>query len=147
MRRLTGCVVAITVAGVVLPLGCTGLLPGLSSSISSTDILRDLLGSVQPNTVQLSVINQTTYDIQLDVLVDGVPQTLTASVGVPSRYVLQTCPTEVITVAERWLQDGRVVGGRTYPANSQYSFRAGSFSCGSVLTWVLSQNQVQTFVL
>lgn len=106
------------------------------------------------NVVTLEIINNvkdaagTPYKVELDITIDGIPQTLIAERGIATKYALTTCPAEVRTVTERWLDDkDRVVGGRDYSNVDANSFLAGSFNCGSVLMWQLSAEGVTTQAL
>ena len=109
------------------------------------------LAYLPQNTVILQIVNNVKsntgvgYTVQLDITIDGVPNTLTALPGVSTRYSLGSCPTEVRTVAERWFDSkGRVVGGRDYSNVDVNSFPAGRFGCGNTLMWELTETSVNT---
>ncbi|MHC4443241.1 MAG: hypothetical protein ACYTF1_15550 [Planctomycetota bacterium] len=152
------------VAGKVLACGLLGFCvlglfgcPGVGGTVSANNVLtgqvQDLLDQlgVDINTVTIRIINQTIYDVQIDLLVDGLPQQLncTALAGVCD-LPLPACPQTVETVEERRLDSsGRYQGGRIFHNNKNFTFTQaeGDFECGSIIVYTITDASVQVNVL
>jgi hypothetical protein len=155
MSRTSRFALTVLCLGGLLQLGCTGVgstTSGLDAALAA--LPADASSILTGNAVILEVINNVTagdgtpYTVELDILIDGTPQTLTALPGVATKYVLVSCATEVRSITERWLDaKGRVVGGRDYSNVDANSFLPGTFGCGNTLLWRLSATAVQTQVL
>ncbi len=107
----------------------------------------EVLGSI-PEYLIVRVVNQTNNDVQLDILVDGLQQTVTCSSLVQvCDLVLTDCP-QVIQAAEQRSLDpqGRFVGGRIFNGNEAFTFRQGEeIQCDSVIVYKFTEGGAEAF--
>ncbi len=115
-------------------------IPGLEALANMVGLnTSDVASMVAGQTVQIDVVNQTTYTASLVISVDGQAKTLSCPAGMSSRFQIAPCPGEVRLISENWLDaDENIVGGRDYAGVDTYSFLAGSFKCGATLVWTLT---------
>jgi len=139
----------------ILACWLTGLimisLAGCGTSISAGDFSQTLIGvlaQLNPNQVTIRIINQTSDDIELDVLVDGNLQLLecVGDRGICD-FPLQICPQTVEAVEERrFNSEDQFAGGRIFNQNAYFTFTQDGqngtqrFDCGDVIIFQFSDN-------
>jgi hypothetical protein len=149
-RRIHGVVLAAAAALSLAVTGCGQSGGSLVNAILEAQL--DLVGDTAPNpneTVRIQVINQTTRTVELDLLVDGLPQTISCD---PSEarcaFVPAECPGVVEAVQERELnEDGAFVGGRNFNGNPVFIFTDEEFQCGAVILFTFTDLEATAQVL
>lgn len=145
MRRYTG-----LAAGLLLATagGC-----GFYSSVNVNDILdaqiREQNGVLTTDTSRVLLVNQTQNTIELDILVDGTPVTITVTPqDERTTYTPSFCPYTIEVVEERRLNSlGAFVGGRNYNHNEAFVFTETEFDCQSTIVITFTEDGTTPAVL
>ena len=144
-RSLTWLILAIS--------GCAVIMSGCNSGTSLNTVLNQqltaVLGTVNPQVLRIEVVNQTINDVQLDLTVDGTPQTITCSAFIQvCDLTLTTCPSNITAVQQRSLDSsGRFVGGRNFNGNAAFTFTTGEFKCDSTIVYKFTETDATAFVI
>ena len=116
---------------------------------SAASILADLIEDRLPDFLLVTVINQGLNDVELDIMVDGSPQTLTCS-SVLQRcdFPISGCPSQVEAIQQRYLDSqGRFVGGRNFNSSADFTFTSDEFTCDSVLIFKFTDTTAEAFAI
>jgi hypothetical protein len=109
--------------------------------------VEEVLGQLFDDVVIVRVINQTNNDIELDLLVDNVGQTVDCSAALQvCDLVLSNCPQDIRAVEQRSLDpQGRFVGGRFFNDTDAFNFGPGEFDCQSVIVYKFTEGGAEAF--
>lgn len=108
------------------------------------------LNSASTSVVVVRIINQTGQTMEVDLLVDGLAQTVSCtSVLQVCDSVLPTCPQRIETVRDRKVDlQGRFLGGHEFNGNEAFIFERGEFQCGQHLIYQYDdRGNVEAYVL
>ena len=154
----------------VFTVGCIGLSAGGVNSLLSGQ-LEDMLANVDPSVLSLlgdelnldtaaflnlesvvvQIVNQSQRNVELDLLVDDEPLTLSCSaMQEVCRFDLMLCPSVIEAVEERRTDAfGGYSGGRIFNGADEFTFLEGEFNCESksVIIFQLQEHSSSAFVL
>ncbi len=134
---------------VLLLAGCPGASAPVNDLLSSQ--LKNLFPDFDLNPVVIRTINQTGANLELELLVDGLPQTIFCTAVLElCDTPLPACPTTVETVQQRLLDpQGRFLGGRNFDGAPNWIFNAGEgeFKCGDTIIYKFTDRDAEAFVL
>ncbi len=141
-RLFTGSALVISL---ILALACS---PQTSPQAILAEQIQAAFGQI-PDPINVRVVNQTSSNVELDILVDGAPVRISCSIiqGVCDQPLLP-CPQTVEAVQERLLNDqGQFTGGRNFNGSPDFTFTGGEISCGSVIIYQFTDTTASAFVL
>ncbi len=140
------------VAAALSSAGCDGALPDLGEVIGGdvTDILDEL-----ENTVIVRVVNLTGQVVELDLQIDGLPQTLQCPPDALEiqqdvcDFPLPECPIRIEATQVRFLDTGGGFrGGENFLGDERFGFTQGTdFECGQFIFYRFTSDGSEAFVL
>lgn len=132
-------------AGVALLGGwaCTG-------NAGVNTVLGTISNTAKQNTLMVRVVNHTSYDVEVEIRVDGDLKVLplcTAMQGTCD-YVLVECPGVVEILQEsRYDSEELFMGGRNFEANPAFIFTQDQFDCGDTILLQFSETSASAQAL
>ena len=132
------------IVGAILP-GC-----GAMSTSEFESLVSELVGSTKTlnTTVALRIVNQSSAELTLEVLVDDEMQTLTCSSQDICEFPLELCPEVIELVSERRFDSrGTFLGGQNFTDAAAYRLTRDDFQCHETVIFRFTESNTEILVL